>query len=77
MKPLYNPLTRLVSFDWNNDEDMTETITFEPITITYIPDTQYEFCKRRLADAIWIDRGAKVGHDDFMPEILKEITVDV
>ena len=75
--PLYNPLSRQVSFDWNDDNDMIHTITFDPIAITYVPINQYEFCKGRLADAVWIDRGAKIGHDEFIPEILKEIIVDL
>lgn len=74
-KPLYNPLNRKVEFEWNDDQDQTHTITFESTAITYVPEQQYEFSKRRLADAVWIDRGAKPGHDEWMPGILAEIIV--
>ena len=76
-KPLYNPLSRPVEFEWNDDQDQTHTITLDAVAITYVPENQYEFSKKRLADAVWIDRGAKVGHDEYMPGILKEITVEI
>lgn len=78
MVPLLNPLSKEVSFEWKDDENMSHNLVIGPLEIVYFTEPQARFMLKHITDAVMNEKKLNgINNVSEIEEIIKQIKVTI